>query len=162
MTVSPDKIMAHVEPAWRAKANYAAYVQINDGNSEYESSYTHEQLALQKLEDGKFIVCCIPFLIYDVNLGDEISLEGVNIKKLVDGNHYGFRLYLGDGRIDASFLDDVIKSLIESGACVERSVDARLLSVDVDNERSARRLAGTLARWAEQGLIVEYETIRTA
>ncbi|MGS2590056.1 DUF4265 domain-containing protein [Streptomyces hebeiensis] len=75
------KFIVHDNPVHRGKSNYIARVDLTPFGLDGEV----EQLWLQQLEDGSFEVCCIPFRVYGMSLGDIVSLspDGVMVARLV-------------------------------------------------------------------------------
>lgn len=61
----------HQSPIWRDRANFAfaAHLGMKAGKKEWE------QLWGQKVAPQRLIVCCIPFFVYDVALGDEVEID---------------------------------------------------------------------------------------
>ena len=75
MPLEPKK---HAQPLWRARANYRLAMKIDDSTHE-------EELWVAKHSDELFEICCVPFFIYDVNLGDIIKIVPHENKNLVLG-----------------------------------------------------------------------------
>lgn len=75
------KFIVHESPVRRGDSNYIARVDLAPFGLEGEV----EQLWLRKLEDGSFEVCCIPFRVYGIALGDIVflSVGGTTIVGLV-------------------------------------------------------------------------------
>ena len=80
-----SRFFVHQEPVWRSQANYVIQIVIpgEPETPEFEQLWTSSQ------QDGSHIVCCIPFFLYGISLGDRIQ-------KLSDG---GFRILDPSGRI---------------------------------------------------------------
>lgn len=66
-----DYEATHSTPVWRDRSNFffAAYLGAKDGRNEWE------QLWGQKVAPQRFVLCCIPFFVQDVALGDEIETD---------------------------------------------------------------------------------------
>lgn len=66
----------HREPVWRERANYIINAPIGD------SAHTHtEQLWVrQDMASRLYEICCIPFFLYDVALGDLVSVRRARVR----------------------------------------------------------------------------------
>lgn len=66
-----DYVAVHSAPLWRERANFifAAHQGMKEGKNEWE------QLWGQALASQRYIVCCIPFFLYDVALRDEVEID---------------------------------------------------------------------------------------
>ncbi|MCS7475925.1 DUF4265 domain-containing protein [Umezawaea endophytica] len=72
MQVAIDGItyVSHEDPVWRRDKNFMALVDLTP----YDLDNTLEQLWLQELEeDAGYEVCCIPFYVYGLALGDVVK-----------------------------------------------------------------------------------------
>jgi hypothetical protein len=145
----------HNNPAWRHKADYVIGAKITD--PVWSKRYSSEQLAAKELEDGRFEICCIPFMVYDLCLGDIVVLdkEG-NIAKVVDpSGHFGFRVAT-DNKSDQ---DWIIDHMYKAGQLTERYSD-KICAIDTEDELTASEISRRLASAEHSGHIVQYETIR--
>lgn len=147
----------HSDPVWRERSNFVVNARLPEpgGGKEFE------QLFARQVTEDTFEVCCIPFLLYDIALGDVVRTVAAEGRKyLVDSvvhrsGHVTFRVWFGgtDHPKDA-----VVDDLRRLGALVEWS-SANLLAVDADGEEHAQRVADYL--WsAEQAGHFVYETGR--
>ncbi len=152
MTNEPKK---HAQPVWRARANYRLAMKVDDSDHE-------EELWVNKHSDELFEICCIPFFIYDVNLGDIIKIVPHQNKNLVLGvqtpsNHHTFRIWFQTKSVDAR--ERVLEALKEQNCDFEK-FDDNLMSVDAPDDQTAN----ALVRWMESSrarLGFDYETGRT-
>ena len=64
-----DYVAVHAEPVWRSQSNFVfrALIGEKEGGSEWE------QLWWKQVAPARFVLCCIPFFIYDLSLGDEVE-----------------------------------------------------------------------------------------
>lgn len=62
----PELYKLHDAPIWRARSNYIINAAIPD--SEYI-----EQLYVRNIDGISYEVCCIPFFLYNVSLGDIVT-----------------------------------------------------------------------------------------
>ncbi len=99
----------HMEPLWRDKANYICEAVVPDTSD----PVVHEQLWAQKLGGGRFEICCIPYLLYDLELGDVVSLDETGrVKEVLErSGRFVFRIWLGDAPIDRNRLFEDIKGM---------------------------------------------------
>lgn len=148
-------IKIHLHPIWRNIANYRLVMKIDD------SEHLEELWAKQR-SDELFQVCCIPFFVYDVNLGDIIKIVPSQGKNLVLGvsepsGHHTFRVVLTSM---APIVKDKVLQAVEEFGCQSEWFDERLMSIDAPNDETAN----SLARWLETNHArggFDYETGRT-
>jgi len=145
----------HNEPAWRHKADFVLGVKITD--SVWAKEYQDEQLAAREIGDSTFEICCIPFMIYDLCLGDVVKTDDeFNVNAIVkSGGHFGFRVATRDGLEQ----QEVVARAHEMGCLTER-FSAKLCAIDAIDEDIAREVSGMLLSLREQGKIVDFETIK--
>jgi hypothetical protein len=61
-----ERFSTHKEPVWRGRANFIINAKLpEDGR--------FEQLWVRKVAEDAFELCCIPFFLYDVALGDVVQ-----------------------------------------------------------------------------------------
>jgi hypothetical protein len=155
-----DRIIAmeaqHYEPVWRHKADYAIGIKVLD--KVWSKKYQWEQLAARRLDDGTFEICCIPFAIYDLCLGDIVVVDSdMNVTGVIKlSGHFGFRVATADLRQQ----DAIIEQIHELGFLTERFSDF-LFALDAVDEESAQYISGILAEAERNNDIVEYETLKT-
>src|SRR5207244_835350 len=95
-----DDIIVHENPAWREYANFIIMAKIKHKGKLAE--WHREQLWARQLATDRFEICCIPFFIYDLALGDEVqtgreeSNEYMVQKVLRQSDHYTFRAWFYD------------------------------------------------------------------
>lgn len=148
-----DYVATHAEPVWRDKANFVFRVPIE--SSPHESRW--EQLWWTKVTDVHFVLCCIPFFVYDLDLGDEVEVDDQkNILSLKPSGQRTFRIWFGDvdGEVKAAALAAIQLHL----PSLEWSSE-NLLAVSVDGN-DAQSLADTLESLATIGHL-HYETGKT-
>jgi hypothetical protein len=144
--------LQHSKPAWKENANFVLGAEIVDPI--WSKKYNIEQLAAHELEDNKYEICCIPFMIYNLCLGDVVSVDSnYNIKSVIEfGGHFCFRVVVED----ISQQSEVINSLYSMGNLVEIHSD-KLFAVDAADEPKAQELANFLKKEEDKG-ILKYET----
>src|ERR1700730_12453306 len=65
---SPNEFLVHKDPIWREKSNFIITAEL----PEKDSSRQFEQLFARQLTEETFEICCIPFFLYDIALGDVV------------------------------------------------------------------------------------------
>ena len=153
-----EKFVAHQEPVWRERSNFI----INAELSEKDRPWRFEQLYVRQVSDDRFEVCCIPFFLYDVALGDIVATSPKGDRKYVVTNvvqpsgRYVFRVWLGE-----SFQapDEIAEQLKALGSLVEWS-SRNLLAVDAVDQEHAQLVANYLAE-REKADQLTYETGRS-
>ena len=149
-----EKFVVHQEPVWRERSNFI----INAELSEKDRPWRFEQLYVRQVSDDRFEVCCIPFFLYDVALGDIVATSPKGDRKYVVTNvvqpsgRYVFRVWLGES-LQAP--DEIVEQLKALGSLVEWS-SRNLLAVDAVDQEHAQLVANYLAeRERAQQLIYE-------
>ena len=156
--MSSSDFVVHRSPAWRHRANFVILADIQEEGSPRR----YEQLWGRQLDETRFEVCCIPFFVYDLALGDEVEagLPEYVIKRVVKrSGRYTFRAWFGESD-DVGARDEVIGQVRETGCEFEWYSD-KLLAVDAANDESAQRVADFLQEREQLGHLV-FETGRTA
>ena len=153
--------VVHNEPAWRERANFIIAAPLEESGSEQKLRW--EQLWAKQLDANRFEVCCIPFFIYDVDLGDEFETTDLETKKYVlsrvlkKSGRFTFRVWFSP----AAKRDQIVKEIRDLGYLIEeRWPGSRLLAIDAADEVSAKTLANLLHEKQVQGHLT-YETGRT-
>jgi len=152
--------VVHLSPAWRDRADFVIDADI----AEDDSPRKWEQLWCKRIGANRYIVCCIPFFVYDLALGDEISARPVGAKEHVldrvlgQSGRFVFRVWLGDAD-EPCLEEEVVEHLRKLGCELEWYSD-HLLAVDADSEDCAQRTADYLHRLECKGKL-RYETGKT-
>lgn len=141
----------HEEPVWRERSNFIIGAPLpEDGRA--------EQLWVRQVSGQRFEICCIPFFLYDVALGDVVETDDAyNLVRVVDrSGRFVFRIWFGE-----SFhpRQQVADELAERGALLEWS-SPNLLAVDASDETHAQEIADYLAE-QEQAERLMFETGRS-
>ena len=157
MEMQPNEIVTHIEPAWADRADFLIHADI----SEPPLPKKLEQLSCMQTAADRFIICCIPFFLYDVSLGDEVRTRSEGSRRYLlhevvrTGGHFTFRVWLEqpDGQ-------SVGRQIVEGAAllgCLHECYSNRLFALDAPNEQVAEQLSGYLLTREEAGEI-RYET----
>jgi hypothetical protein len=149
-----EHVAVHPFPIWRDRANFvfAAHQGMKDGKNEWE------QLWGQEVAPRRYVVCCIPFFVYGVALGDEIEIDTdfVFQRVLRFSGQVTFRVWFG--KQDATKRQDLVREIEAMKPLMEWSSE-NLLALSVP-EVEAQRMAGYLQLRENEG-ILQYETGRT-
>lgn len=144
----------HQLPIWRDRANFVftAHLGMEDGKNEWE------QLWGQRTTDHRFILCCIPFFVRDIALGDEVEIDTdfVLQKVIRHSDQVTFRAWFGDQ--DSDTRQELAREIEEMKVLMEWSSE-NLLALSVP-EVEAQRLADYLYSREQWGLL-QYETGRS-
>jgi hypothetical protein len=147
MTDEFENEVVHPQPVWRDRANYIL------GGSEAGGDGT-EQLWARNLGGNRFEICCIPFILYGLALGDIVEadehseLTGV----IKNSNRSVFRARFGNSAYPR---DEIEQGVSELGALVEWSSDD-LLAVDAADADTAAAIFAYLEQHQNDGhLMVE-------
>lgn len=141
----------HAEPVWRDQANFIIGAPLPE-------SERAEQLWARQVSDRRFQVCCIPFFLFDIALGDVVETDAHHdvVRVIEPSGRYVFRVWFGE-----SFhpREDIAERLAEMGALLEWS-SANLLAVDAADSDHAKEIADFLAEQEGAGRL-KYEAGRS-
>ena len=150
----PVREAVHEEPVWRERADFIIAAELIGG-----SEVKTEQLWARRLDEHRFEICCIPFFVYDLALGDVVETDDAYLVRrvVVPSGRFVFRVWFGE-----SFhpRDEIASQLDELGAVLEWS-SPNLLAVDAADECLAKSISGWLLDQEQQGRLV-YETGKSA
>jgi hypothetical protein len=147
----------HDDPAWRQRANFVIAANISEKPEKRE----WEQLWARQVGNNRFEICCIPFFVYDLALGDEVEVDENHVLRRVvqPSGHYTFRAWFGESR-DPADRDRVVEVLRGKGCEYEWSSE-NLLAIDAATKGIAQEISNVLAEWQIEGRLT-FETGRTA
>lgn len=130
----------------RREANFLIMARISPSNLPKQ----WEQLWCRKISDKIMKICCIPFCLYDVALGDEVEIISADGHYLfshvtVAQGHRVFRAFLS-GNLQGE-RDELVRRLDEMN-CLWEWYHSRLIAIDTpDGEQ----------RQAVENLLIEFE-----
>lgn len=156
VSAATERFSTHAEPVWRERANFII-------NAPLEEADRFEQLWTRQVGESRFEICCIPFFLYDVALGDTVETEPLGGRQYVlsrvvnRSGRYVFRAYFE--RPQYRYRDVTVEGVRALGAQVEWSLPS-LLAIDVEGP-SVQKIADLLHGMEQQGHLV-YETGETA
>lgn len=147
--------LQHDTPAWQDQADYAIGARITEAN--WKDKYVSEQLAAQDLKNGTFMVCCIPFALFDLCLGDIVAVDkDINVKNVVTkGEYWGFRIATSSISQQEALLNVVGK--IDN--IYHEHFSEKLFAIAVQGSDGAQKIADNLRAAQEKSQIIQYETI---
>jgi len=147
----------HNEPVWGQRANFVIAADISAKPDKPE----WEQLWARLVGDNRFEICCIPFFVYNLSLGDEVEVDENHVfcRVVQDSGHYTFRAWFGESK-DPPERDQLVQWLRGKGCDYEWSSE-NLLAIDAPNHDIAQEAADFLADLETQGRIT-FETGRAA
>lgn len=149
-----DYVATHSEPVWRTRSNFVFRVPIESD----ERQRRWEQLWWNRTDNGRFILCCIPFFAYDLSLGDEVEVDRQreNICIIKRSDQCTYRVWLGEG--DSVSRNVALALIVECRPLMEwSSYNLLALSVPMNDEQP---LADMLQRLENKGFLT-YETGRS-
>lgn len=151
-----EEFSTHSDPVWRDRANFII-------NARLPEEGRWEQLWARKVSNDTFEICCIPFFLYDIALGDIVQTQDYRGRKYVfakvrePSGRYVFRAHFGPS---LNSREEIVDRLTELGAGMEWS-SATLLAIDALDLTHAQQIANFLKQRADLGELI-YETGRTA
>jgi hypothetical protein len=154
MPLTDDRFVTHLEPVWRDRSNFIIAAELDDaGQPKYE------QLFARQVSDNQFEVCCIPYFLYNVALGDVVETQPKDGRQYVvrevvkSSGRYVFRVWLGGSDYSRAELAERLNSL---GALVEWRTN-NLVTIDATDQGHAQQIADYLAEGDREEHFV-YET----
>lgn len=157
---SEHDFVVHLSPVWRERADFI----INASIEEEGLPRRFEQLWVRQLGERRFELCCIPFFIYDLALGDEVETtpqgdrEYILARVVRPSGGYTFRAWFGDSS-HATARDEMIETLRDMGSEFEWHSE-NLLAIDARDDKRAQEVADLLHEREALGHLT-YETGRT-
>ncbi len=153
MTVGPVSEAVHQDPVWRDRADFIIGAEITGASLDVKT----EQLWARRVDALRFEICCIPFFVYDIALGDVVETSSdFLVRRVVESSgRFVFRVWFGESFHSR---DEIAAQLVELGAVIEWS-SPNVLAVDAADEELAKVISGWLLEREEQGQLV-YETGR--
>jgi hypothetical protein len=154
-TADADAYVQHVAPIWRDWMDFV----FNAALPEDCAPKRFEQLVGRQVADTEFELCCIPFFLYDVSLGDVVATTSDYVLDRVVKRscRYTFRVSFGG---KAGPKDQITAELeLQLGALLEW-YGANLLAVDASDGDVAQTIADYLQAREGAGQLV-FETGRT-
>lgn len=155
-----DELKKHPHPVWGEHADFALQLRIETGNPNLDNPPRYEELPVQDLTEGFYRICCIPFFVYDLALGDVLHLVDGKLDGVAqESGQHTFRAYFGRAFMPAARSVLIDELAIMPGVFIEWYSND-LLGLSAENDA----VANDLARWLETAMSrgqLQYETGRT-
>jgi hypothetical protein len=158
MAEAQQQFVVHPDPVWRERANFIIHAEL----PEKDHPKRFEQLWARQLADDRFELCCIPFFVFDLALGDVVATTPRNGRKyLVDrvvepSGRFVFRVWFGQSFYPRDQIASRLKAL---GSMIEWS-SRNLLAVDAADGEHAQLVAHFLMEREKAGHLI-YEIGRS-
>lgn len=155
-----NSISTHKHPVLKNKSNFLIFADLSDHKLENK----WEQLWVKQVDTFKFEICCIPFFVYDLSLGDIVKTKPSKNKTYViekvikPSGHYTFRAWFGESN-NPRIIEEVLEFINLNNFRLEWS-SQNLLAIDTPSKSEAQVLADFLFEKESLGNL-EYETGRT-
>lgn len=152
-------VVVHPEPLWRDRSNFIVFADIHHPRMPRQ----WEQLWTRKLDEERYEICCVPFFVYDIALGDQVMVGPQGGKRYVvqkvvlRSGRFAFRLWFDQSPKKLS-RDEMVHRLTDLGGQLEPYSD-RLLALDAPDKETAQRISDYLAERESAGDLI-YETAR--
>jgi hypothetical protein len=155
------KVIVHLNPVWRDRANFiiGAWCSNKEGDT-----LIWEQLWSRQIAEDRFEICCIPFFVRNLALGDEVETATENdqsyvVQRVINpSGHFTFRVWFGDSPNSVA-REEVVKELLRHN-CLMEWYSQNLLGVDATTSNHAQAVADYLYQKEQESLLI-YETGRT-
>lgn len=140
----------HPDPVWRHRSNHIIAADLPEAGRA-------EQLWARQVAKYRFELCCIPFFLYNVALGDVVETDQTYriTKMIAPSGRFAFRAWFGES---AHPQGRIIDELVALGALIERS-SANLIAIDAADATAAEAVAGFLKAHEDRRHLI-YETGR--
>jgi len=157
---SESEVVVHDQPAWRDRADFVLFAAI-DGEG---TPKKWEQIWARSRGEHSYEICCIPFFVYDLALGDVVVVGPRDDKHFVisdvveKSGRYVFRAWFGENH-DRRAQEELIEFVSAQGLLVERR-SAHLVAIDAASHAQAQMLGDFLEEREKAGRL-SYETGRS-
>lgn len=154
--MTSDSTAVHPEPVWRDRADFIISCAVKEIEGFDDP---REQLWARQVAEFQFEVCCIPFFLIDVSLGDIVETDESYLMTHVvqQSGRCTFRVQADIA--DDHHRTDLLSALQRMGALVEWSSES-MFAVDAENDQLAQAVADLLHDGELSGHWT-YETART-
>ena len=153
MSAATGRFLVHADPVWRERSDFIINAVLPGEGDRIE------QLWVRQVGDYRFQLCCVPFFLFDVALGDVVETDiDYRFSRVVEASgRFVFRVWFGESFHPRQEIADELVSL---GALVEWS-STNMFAVDAADEAHAQRVADVLFGHEQAGRLI-YETGRSA
>jgi hypothetical protein len=147
--IEEEEIAYHEDPVWREHANFMIHARL----PEEDRPKRFEQLWTRRLADNRFEICCIPFLVFGLALGDVVvtspreDFQYVVDKVIARSGRYVFRV-----QFSPSFhpRDEIAAGLEALGSLIEWP-SRNMLVVDAADGEHTRAVVDFLMKHEMEG-----------
>jgi hypothetical protein len=148
------RFIKHLNPVWQEKSNFIIKAKCSIEGK--ENLHVEEQIWSRQLSDVVFEVCCIPFFIYNLALGDKVHVDGKYLitDVIESSGYYTFRVWFNS--VNPSIRDEVT-TFVNENEFLSEWYSRNLLAISASSERTASVLSGFLLEKERIGGLV-YET----
>jgi len=150
----------HHKPAWREKADSIVNARIETSSEEV----IYESLWAKQLQHNLYQVCCIPYFIYDLSIGDIFEADlgkrgGLVFKNVVEssGNETIWLHFHNALRDD---LNNILKKIIEA-ECLYEGYNERFLALNISSKIQRDNVLKSLDKEIKAGT-AQYSSNRKA
>jgi hypothetical protein len=132
-------VVVHLTPVWRAKADFLIQGLLDDWEA---LTHSWEQVWCKKITAEQFEVCCIPFFLYGVSLGDIVQTKptfGVDYSwdcVVVPSGHQTYRVWFGGSNDDDHQIRHKLVDRLLEREVVAEWYGANLLAIDGPPEQA--------------------------
>jgi hypothetical protein len=143
------KIIQHLNPIWAEKANFIIMSTLDDSNIEIEK----EQLWARQISTNKFEICCIPFFIYDLSLGDEVETDKNSVIQRIikESGQHTFRVWAKDTPNEVRL---AILNYLSDNNYLYEWYSENLFGISAMDKSSAKSLSNYLEEQERNGYLV--------
>ena len=144
-----NESVLHREPVWRNRSDYIVCAELAD----HAGPRRFEELFAKRIAGDLFEVCCIPFFLFDIALGDVVAtapkgdLDYVVTKVVESSGRYVFRVKFEDASRPRGEIAEELRAL---GSLIEW-FSRSLLALDAIDQEHAQRVVDFLAAQAKAG-----------
>ena len=147
--VSSDIIFTHVHPAWKDKADYIFRCKIP---TECEPD-EWEQMWGKVVSENTFIVCCIPFFLYGLSIGDKIVVSDAKDFEVVEKSE-NTTIRIWTGKTNTDLVEEFMSKALRICDGAERHSD-QLVALYVTKLRYPKMLGLLDSEAARAGVLYE-------
>lgn len=150
-----EHFVTHESPLLGAEADLIVLAEVE---ADDEGVRHMEQLWCKRSGEGSAVMCCVPFFLYGVALGDEVAVEKDRTGRLVVGRvlrrsgRTVFRVILHS---EEPYAREAVQRLERWGAALEWWIDS-YVALDLPSSEARARAAEDLDPLEASGLL-EYE-----
>ena len=154
----PGDPKRHKSPVWGDKSNML--LRMKADMTQPRSPV--EEIPARKTPDGLYEICCVPFFVYDLNLGDKVEMRDVDGRNIVSdvvetAGHHTFRVWF---QHNSRAVRDGVEEELRAMGCLIEWFDSHLLALSAPDTPTATRVAAFLEE-CEAARKCKFETGRT-